>query len=81
MKQPPPPPALTLPHYAPDIDPATLSPGRRRLKDLHPDIRRPLECQLSALRRKPQVTEAEISHKLDLHPDDLDALARTAGQL
>lgn len=57
------------------------TPGTRRLRDLPRHVSRPLECQQYALSRKHGVSRMEVSHRLDLHPDDLEALAATAGQI
>ncbi len=75
----------TVPAAAPELYPDPPSPagrfplGRRRLKDIPRALQRPLECQLRSLRRIPGKNAAEISSRLDLHPDDLDALAATGG--
>lgn len=57
------------------------TPGTRRLRDLPRDVQRPLECQQYALSRRTGVSRMEVSHRLDLHPDDLEALAATSGQI
>ncbi|MES2708077.1 MAG: hypothetical protein V4726_15905 [Verrucomicrobiota bacterium] len=77
--------ASTVPAAAPELYPDPPAPagrfplGRRRLKDIPLAIQRPLECHLRSLRRIPGKTAAEISSRLDLHPDDLDALAAIGG--
>jgi len=58
-----------------------MEPGKRRLYDLPPDVRRPLESYQYSLKCRGTVSPLEMSHLLDLHPDDLDALAATAGSL
>jgi hypothetical protein len=60
--------------------PAAPAPGTRRLRDLPRDLQRPLESRLYHLRRVHHQDDNQISHLLDLHPDDLDALAATHGQ-
>ena len=55
-------------------------PGTRRLRDLPREIQRPLEARLYHLRRVHRQEDDQISHLLDLHPDDLAALASTHGQ-
>lgn len=62
-------------------DPAPFQLGTRRLCDLTPDVRRPLECYQASLKRREGMTREMLSSKLDLHIDDLDALAATAGSL
>lgn len=61
--------------------PEEYTPGTRRLRDLSRDIQRPLESRLYHMRRVNNWTDARISHELDLHPFDLDALAATAGEI
>lgn len=55
--------------------------GRRRLKDIPRALQRPLECQLQSLRRQGGKSTGEISSRLDLHPDDIEALAATGGRV
>ena len=60
---------------------ARQATGERRLRDLPRDVQRPLESRLYHLRTVHHLTDEEISRKLDLHIDDLPALAATAGQV
>lgn len=55
--------------------------GTRRFHSLSPEVRRPLECYMSSLKRKEGITRDKLSSLLDLHPDDLDALAASAGSI
>lgn len=62
-------------------EPKQFLPGTRRFHDLTPEVRRPLECYMSSLKRKEGMTRDKLSSLLDLHPDDLDALAASAGSI
>ena len=62
-------------------DAAEIPPGTRRLKHIPRDEQRPLEVRLYHLRKVQQLSDVRISAMLNLHPDDLDALAATHGQL
>lgn len=71
-----------IPAPAPETEqaaPPAFPSGSRRLSDIPRDLQRPLESRLYHLRRVWNLTDEEISHKLDLRREDLDALARTAG--
>ena len=65
------------------VDPAEagLSPGRRRLRHLPREVQRPLESRLYHLRHVYRHSDLRCSHLLDLHPDDLDDLAATHGEV
>lgn len=70
----------TAPWAPREPDAATIPPGNRRLRDIGRDEQRPMESRLYHLRRVHGTSDAQISQILDLHPDDLDALAATYGQ-
>ena len=57
----------------------TRQPGKRRLRELTPQQIRTLESRLYFARRVHKWSDVRISHELDLHPEDLDALAAMAG--
>lgn len=62
-------------------EPRQMLPGTRRFHSLSPEVRRPLECYMSSLKRREGMTRDKLSSLLDLHPDDLDALAASAGSI
>lgn len=73
---------VAIPEWHPDapVPQSRREPGKRRLCDITRDKQRPLESQLQSLRRLGRKSTTEISSLLDLHPDDLEALAATAGK-
>lgn len=55
----------------------SVPPGTRRLRELSPETVRVLECRLKWGRQIHMKSDDLLSHELDIHPDDLDALAAT----
>lgn len=67
--------------YNPKPEPVRVfTPGRRPLREIPRHEARQLEVRLHYMRRVHNLTDRQISHELDVRPEDLDALARTCGQ-
>ncbi len=86
------PPAMSDPYPSPKAYPIKLpvhafaepvrhyTPGTRMLRDITRDEQRTLEVRLY-YGRKNDKSDERLSAELDIHPDQLDALAATHGSI